>query len=111
MEIVIRWLINSLILFVLPEVVPGVSVTDFPSALAMALVLGIINAIIRPVLFMFSLPITLISLGLFTFIINGGLFLAASYLVSGYQVDSFLTAVIASLVVTLANIALKVIGK
>jgi putative membrane protein len=101
--LILRWLFNSLVLFALPYVIPGVSVSGFAPALAMALVLGMINAFLRPLLLIFSLPINLLTFGLFTLVVNGFLFWAAARVVSGYSVDGFGAALAAAFVFMLAT--------
>lgn len=104
--VLLRWLVNSLVLFVISYVVPGVTVTGFEPALAMALVLGMINALLKPALIVLSLPLTILSLGFFTFVINGFLFWLAARIVQGYAVTGFLTAFLAALVFSFASLAL-----
>ena len=74
MRLLLVWLINAAALFVLPYVFPWVTVDSFAAALIAALVLGLINTLIRPVLVLLTLPVTLLTLGLFIFVINGLLF-------------------------------------
>lgn len=109
--ILIYWLLNSLILFVLPYLVPGVFVSGFGPALAMALVLGVINAVFKPILTIFSLPINLLTFGFFTLVLNGFLFWLAARFVSGYSVVNFGAAFLAALVFTLASMALQLFLK
>jgi putative membrane protein len=107
MRILGRWLINSLILFILPYILPGISVSGFGSALAMALVLGLINAFLKPVLKILSLPITLITFGFSILIINTFLFWLASKVVRGYNLVNLLTAFLASFLFSLAATFLR----
>ena len=97
MRLLIAWIINALALFALPYVFTGIHVTNFVSALIAALVLAIINTIIRPILVLLTLPVTILTLGLFIFIINGLIFLGVANLVQGFQVLSFWHAVGASI--------------
>jgi putative membrane protein len=105
--VLLKWLINSAVLFVLPYIIPGVSVSEFVPALAMALMLGIINTILKPILVILSLPISILTLGFFTFVINGFLFWLAAGMVSGYSVDRFLTALLAAFVFSIASMVLN----
>lgn len=98
MFLLLRWVVNALALLLVTRVVPGVHVEGFYAALIVALVLGILNALVRPILIFLTLPITILTLGLFTLIINAGLFWFASTVVKGFQVDGFLPALWASLI-------------
>jgi putative membrane protein len=88
----LRWFINALLVILVTYVVPGISVESFWTALLVALVLGVLNAIVRPILVILTLPITLLTLGLFTFVINGLLFWLVSTVVKGFNVDGFWAA-------------------
>lgn len=84
-------------------ILPGVHVKDFVVALILAVILGIINAILRPILLILTLPINILTLGLFTFVINAFLVMLAARLVKGFSVDNFLWALAFSLVLSLVN--------
>jgi len=92
MHLLLRWILNALALLLVTRVVPGVTVDGFYSALIVALVLGIVNALIRPILIFLTLPINLLTLGLFTFVINALMFWFVSTLVKGFQVSGFTAA-------------------
>lgn len=92
MQLLLRWILNALALLLVTRVVPGVTVDGFYSALIVALVLGVVNALIRPILVFLTLPINLLSLGLFTFVINALLFWFVSTLVKGFHVAGFAAA-------------------
>src|SRR6188472_1667928 len=89
MRLVITWLINALALLALPYLFPSIHVDSFVTALVAALVLGLVNAIIRPVLVLLTLPATLLTLGLFIFVINGLLFWFVGTFISGFVVAGF----------------------
>ena len=89
MRLVLVWLVNALALLALPYVFPGVKVDTFGAALIAALVLGLINALIRPLLILLTLPVTLLTLGLFIFVINGLLFWWVGSFVDGFHVSGF----------------------
>lgn len=93
-----RWLINALSVLLVAYVVPGIRVESFYTALLVALVLGILNAVVRPILIILTLPITLITLGLFTLVINAVLFWLVSTWVKGFYVDTFWAAVLGALI-------------
>lgn len=89
MRIIVRWLLSALALMAIATYVPGITVGTFYTALVVALVLGLINALIRPVILFFTLPFNILTLGLFTLIINAVLFWFASTLVKGFNVAGF----------------------
>jgi putative membrane protein len=89
MRLVLVWLVNTLALLALPYVMPGVQVDTFVAALIAALALGLINTLIRPLLILLTLPATLLTLGLFIFVINGLLFWWVGSFVDGFHVNGF----------------------
>ena len=97
MRLLAIWTINALALLALPYVVPSVHVASFGTALIVALVLGLINAVLRPLLILLTLPVTLLTLGLFIFVINALLFQLAGRLVDGFNVGGFTSALIGSI--------------
>ena len=105
--LVVKWLISALAIFAVGSFLPGIHVADYMTALWAALALGILNAVIRPVLLLLTLPINFITLGLFTFVLNGFMFWLATKFVSGFNVDGFWWAVLGALLVaaisTLSN--------
>jgi putative membrane protein len=84
-------------------VIPGVTVRSFMSALWVALLLGIVNMLLRPFLILITLPINILTLGLFTFVINGLIILLVSSVVKGFQVSGFWIAVLFSIVLSIVN--------
>jgi putative membrane protein len=107
MRLLAIWTINALALLALPYVVPSVQVASFGTALLVALVLGLINAVLRPLLILLTLPVTLLTLGLFIFVINALLFQLAGNLVDGFNVGGFASALIGSIVYSLISWALS----
>lgn len=103
MGILISWIVSAMVVFSIAYIVPGVRVADFTTSLAVALVLGIINAFLKPILLILTLPINLLSLGLFTFVINALLILLVSKIVPGFVVDGFLTALVFGVILSIAN--------
>lgn len=89
---ILRWVVNALAVMLAAYLIPGVSVTNFWSALITALVMGLINAIIRPLVILLTLPVNIITLGLFTLVINAGMFWLAAYLVPGFDIFGFWAA-------------------
>lgn len=98
MHLILRWVLNALALLLVAYVVPGVSVANFFTALLVAVVLGILNALIRPILLILTLPITIVTLGLFALVINALVFWMASAFVPGFEVAGFWAAFWGSLV-------------
>lgn len=106
-----RWLINSLALFLTAQVIKDFTIDNFLSAFVAALMLGIINAIIRPIVVFFTLPINILTLGLFTFVINGLMILLVSKTVEGFQVTSFWSAMVGSIILTVISSVLSFLIK
>ena len=92
MKLVLRWTLNADALIPIPELVSSVKVDSYTAALISAVLLGFVNAIIRPLLILITLPITILTLGLFTLVINALMFWAVSGLVQGFVVPDFWTA-------------------
>jgi len=92
-----RWIVNAAALLLVAYLYPGVQVQDFVAALFAALVLGLVNAVIRPLLVILTLPVTLLTLGLFLFVINALLFWLVAELVKGFTVSGFGGALIGSI--------------
>ena len=107
MRLLAIWIINALALLALPYVVPSVHVASFGTALIVALVLWLINAVLRPLLILLTLPVTLLTLGLFIFVINALLFQLAGNLVDGFNVGGFWSALFGSVVYSLISWALS----
>jgi putative membrane protein len=107
MNLLLRWLINAVALLAISYIMRSVYVDNFWTALIVALVLGLLNTLIRPILLLLTLPITLLTLGLFALVINGLLFWLAAQFVVGFYVagfwSAFLAALLYSIITTLAN--------
>ncbi len=97
MKLLFKWCLSAMTLMALAQLDAGISVDGFGSALIAAFVIGLFNLFVRPVLVVLTLPVTLLSLGLFLFVINAFLFWAASAVLEGFQVASFGHALIGSL--------------
>lgn len=104
MNIIINWLLNSLVIIVAAYLLPGIHMANFYTALAVALVLGVLNLFIKPLLILLTLPLTIVTLGLFLLVINALLILLTSSLVPGFDVDGFWWAVLFSILVSLINL-------
>ena len=108
MKIVVRWLLLAAALLLVANVYSGVSVPDFGSALIAALVLGLFNTLLRPVLVLLTLPVTLLSLGLFLFVINAAMFYAAAAVLNGFHVQGFGAALVGSVLYSLCGMVIDV---
>lgn len=103
MKFLAKWLIGTIAIVITTYLLSGIHVDNAVTALITALVIGIINATIRPILFFLTLPITIISLGLFALILNALLVMLTAYIVPGFDVDNFWWALLFSLVLTIVN--------
>jgi putative membrane protein len=92
MKLLLRWLVSALALILVAYLVPGISVSSLYAALVAALILGLINALIRPVILLLTLPINILTIGLFTLVINALMFWLASSVVKGFYVSGFWAA-------------------
>jgi putative membrane protein len=101
--ILIRWLVTTLAILMIPHLISGVRVEGIGSALAAAAILGILNALIRPILIVLTLPLTIVTLGLFILVINALLFQFAGWMVSGLHIESFWSALFGSLIVSIVS--------
>lgn len=109
MRLLFTWLINAAALFALPFLMNSVTVTHIGAALVAALVLGLVNTLIRPLLVLLTLPVTVLSLGLFILVINALLFWAVAHLVDGFQVAGFWSAFVAAILYSVISWALSTI--
>ncbi len=101
--LLIRWLILTIAIFITAYLIDGIHVAGFFSAFFAAAILGLLNAFFRPILLILTLPINILSLGLFTFIINAMLLMMVSGLIPGFQVYGFWSAVFGSLLISLVS--------
>ena len=99
----IRWALSALALILTAKIVPGIMVQDFAALFIAALVLGLVNAIVRPILIFFTLPLTIVTLGLFLFVVNAITFGLAAWLVPGFDVNGFLPALLGSIVMSILS--------
>jgi putative membrane protein len=107
MKLIILWALNALALLAVANFVPGIHVDGYMAALVAAFVLGFVNTLIRPVLLLLTLPITLITLGLFIFAINGLLFWLVGSVLKGFVVDSFWHGVLGAVLYSIFSWALS----
>ncbi|HRL22236.1 phage holin family protein [Alcaligenes sp. SDU_A2] len=101
MTLLLVWILNAVALLVVAYILPGITVASFGSALIAALVLGLLNTLVKPVLVLLTLPITLVTLGLFLLVLNALMFWWAGSILKGFQVEGFWWAVIGAIVYSL----------
>lgn len=107
MRLVLTWIINAAALFAVPYLMHSVDVTSIGAALVAALLLGLVNTLVRPLLLLLTLPVTVLSLGLFIFVINGFMFWLVAKVVEGFHVDSFGSAIVGALLYSVISWALS----
>ncbi len=108
MKIIFSIVLNTLVIFVIAKfILPGFQVADFWTAFWVAIVLGLVNITIKPVLLILTLPINILSLGLFTFVINAFMLEIVSLLVKGFDISGFGTAFLGALIISLVHILTK----
>ena len=100
MHILIQWLINAVAVYETAHILDGMHIKSFGAAILVALVLGLVNAVVRPVLVFFSIPFIIVTLGLFQLVINAFLLQFAALLVSGFSSDNFGWAIAGSVVIS-----------
>ena len=104
LSLLVRWIVNAAALLLVAYLYPGVQVENFFAAAVAALVLGLINAVVRPILVILTFPVTLLTLGLFLFVINALLFWLVAEIVQGFHVSGFLAALIGSILYSLITL-------
>jgi putative membrane protein len=109
MKLIAKWIIVALTILALPSFVPGITVTSFGIALLVAVFFGILYAVVRPIILLLAFPITLITFGLFSFVVNALLFWGVGSFVKGFEVAGFLPALIGSFVVSAVSFVMHVI--
>jgi len=107
MRLILLWILNAVALLVVAYLLPSIHLASFGAALLAALLLGLVNAVLRPLLLLLTLPVTLLTLGLFIFVINGLMFWLAGSLIEGFVVGGFWPAVIGSLLYSVVSWALS----
>lgn len=107
MNIIIKWLINTVAVTIAAFLIPGVRLSGLGAALLAAVVLGLVNAVIKPIFIILTLPINILTLGLFTLAINALMVLLVGKLVPGFEVSSFWWAMLFSIVLTIINAILN----
>jgi putative membrane protein len=111
MHLLLAFIINIIAVLVTSYILPGIHLRSFWTALWVAIVLGIVNAILRPIIFILTLPINILTLGLFSFVIMGLLVYLVSAIVPGFKVDNFWWAILFALIVAIINWLLWKVAK
>jgi putative membrane protein len=107
LKLLTKWLLSAVALLFIAYVYSGVQVTSFASAMAAALIIGLLNTVVRPVLVVLTLPVTILTLGLFLFVINALVFWAAAAFLDGFQVRDFVAALVGSLLYTVVGVVIE----
>ncbi len=108
----VKWfIVNVITLLILARFLPGFTITQWQNAIVAVLIIGLINITIKPILKLLTLPITILTLGLFSWVINALMLLLAARFTPGFEIDGFLTALIASLLLSFITSALSNVSK
>lgn len=107
MKLIIKWLLSAAALLAVAYIYSGVVVSSFGAALIAAFVIGLLNTIVRPILVVLTLPVTVVTLGLFLFVINALMFWAASGVLAGFSVTGFGAALIGSLIYSVLGVVIE----
>lgn len=107
MKLIIKWLLSAAALLAVAYIYNGVTVTSFGAALIAAFVIGLLNTIVRPILVVLTLPVTVVTLGLFLFVINALMFWAASGVLDGFSVTGFGAALLGSLIYSVLGVVIE----
>ena len=110
MRLLISLLLNTLALIITAYIVPGFQVANFQSALLAAIVLGVINTFIKPVLLFLTLPLTVVTLGLFVFVVNAIVLFLTSYFVTGLTINGWLPAILGAIVLSVISTILSMLA-
>ena len=110
MHLLIRWIANTVALFVVVTLVPHFHYASIVALAVAALVLGLLNAVIRPILFVLTLPLTIVTLGLFGLVLNAVMLELTAWFVPGFRIDGFLWAIAGAFVLTLVSLVTNRIG-
>lgn len=106
MPLLLRWILGAFSLLLVAYMLPGITVSGFGPALIAAAILGLLNAVVRPFLLILTLPVTLLTLGIFAFLVNATVFALAAFLVPGFTVTGFGAALLGATLVTILNMVL-----
>jgi len=98
-----QWFLNALALYIVSQIVPGIRLNGFSAALIAVIVIGLVNTLIKPILFLLTLPITIVTFGLFSLVLNALMLLLAGSVVSGFRVEGFGAALIGSILLSIVS--------
>lgn len=107
MNVIVRWLIYALLIIFVSWIIPGIEVDNFLSAMFVCIILALVNAFIKPLLQIITLPVTILTMGLFTLVINALMFMLAGWITPGFEVEGFLSALLGSLLLSLFSIGVN----
>jgi len=111
MYLLLRWILNTLALFIVVKIVPGFHADSIVSLAIAALILGLLNAIVRPILFFLTLPLTIVTLGLFLIVLNAIMLELTAWLAPGFRIDDFVAALIGAVVLAIISWITNRIGQ
>jgi putative membrane protein len=112
MKLLIRIVITAILVIVIPKFMSGIHVANFKTALVVAVVLGLLNIFVKPILVVLTLPVTILTLGLFLLVVNALMIMLCTQIVGGFRVDTFFTAILFSIVLSvLQSIVLGITGE
>lgn len=111
MKLLADWLVSAVSLVLVSRLVTGIVFADFISAILAAVIIGLVNLLVKPIIILFTLPITILTFGLFTFVINAIVFQLASRVTPGFTIDSFWAAFLGSLLYAIINSLLHKIAR
>lgn len=111
MHLLLRWLLNTLALFVVVKLVPGFHYASIVSLAIAALILGLLNAIVRPILFFLTLPLTIVTFGLFLIVLNAIMLELTAWIAPGFRIDDFVAAIIGAIVLAIVSWITNRIGQ
>lgn len=106
MDLILSLIITAIAVMIAAYIIPGVAVSNFWSALAVAIVLALLNTFVKPILSVLAIPVTFLTLGLFTLVINAVIIMLADRIVAGFKVDNFWIALIFAIILSIINAAL-----
>jgi putative membrane protein len=109
LSLVLYWVLTAVVLLIVDALLPGILISGFGTALIAALVMGLVNFFIRPILSILTLPLNLLTLGLFSFIVNALMFALVAWMVPGFEVNGFFNALIGSLLLSIMTSILSMV--
>lgn len=104
-----QWVVNALALYIVAALVPGIHILNFTSALFAVIIIGLVNTLLKPILFVLTLPVTILTLGIFSLILNALMLLLAGSVISGFRVDGFWAAFLGSILLSIVTAVFRAI--